>query len=430
LKNLEAEFLVIGSGAAGGTVARELARQNRKVVVLEKGRDWKWPIGHALAYLLLYDILRTREGVIIRRGITTGGSTVIYSGNSYDPPGWLRDEYGIDISAEVDETKEELGIRPLPEDFYRKWEGMRRLVEAAGEMGIRMTPQEKFIDSRLCRPECDSCLFGCPRGAKWTSRSFLEDAVQHGAEVITGADVKKVLINQGHATGARVGRGSREFSVYADRVILCAGGIGTPRILQASGIEKAGEGFFTDPMSILLGVSRGKGSFHEMTYTYATSDFLGEFIVGTTGATNSLFAQIARLNFASIFRTPYYRHLVGMFVKLCDSPVGKVEPGGKISKPLTGEDHERMERGIGLAREMMAKSGVRPETIQVARYIGGHPGGTAGIGRVVDRQLKTEVEGLYVCDASVLPRSAGIPLVLTLVALAKKFARDEVLGSG
>jgi len=66
----------------------------------------------------------------------------------------------------------------------------------------------------------------------------------------------------------------------------------------------------------------------------------------------------------------------------------------------------------------------KPETIQVARYIGGHSGGTAGIGRVANNRLETEVKGLYVCDASLIPRSPGIPLVLTLVALAKKFARE------
>ncbi len=311
----------------------------------------------------------------------------------------------------------------MPDDFYREWEGMKRVIEAAGEMGIKFTPQEKFINPSLCRPDCDSCLFGCRLGAKWTSRSYLNEAVELGASLITGAHVKRVLVENGRAVGVLARRDSEEISVYGDRIILSAGGVGTPWILQASGIEKAGDGFFTDPMSLVLGVSHGPGTFHEMTYSYASSDFLGEFIIGTTSATNNLMAQMARLNLLSILRVPYIRHIVGMFVKLCDSPVGRVEPGGKISKPLTGEDHERMERGIKLTREIMIKSGVKPKTIQVARYIGGHPGGTAGIGRVVDTGLETEIKNLYVCDASVLPRSAGIPLVLTLVALAKKFSR-------
>jgi choline dehydrogenase-like flavoprotein len=49
---------------------------------------------------------------------------------------------------------------------------------------------------------------------------------------------------------------------------------------------------------------------------------------------------------------------------------------------------------------------------------------SAGIGRVVDSNLKTEVEGLYVCDASVIPHSMGVPLVLILVSLGRWFARE------
>jgi choline dehydrogenase-like flavoprotein len=71
----------------------------------------------------------------------------------------------------------------------------------------------------------------------------------------------------------------------------------------------------------------------------------------------------------------------------------------------------------------MVKAGVVPETISVAKGIGGHPGGTAAIGRVVDRNLQTKVKNLYVCDNSVMPRSGGIPPVLTLIALAKQTAR-------
>jgi choline dehydrogenase-like flavoprotein len=45
--------------------------------------------------------------------------------------------------------------------------------------------------------------------------------------------------------------------VHADRVILAAGGIGTPMILQRSNLEEAGSHFFTDPMSIVVGVTNG-----------------------------------------------------------------------------------------------------------------------------------------------------------------------------
>lgn len=51
-----------------------------------------------------------------------------------------------------------------------------------------------------------------------------------------------------------------------------------------------------------------------------------------------------------------------------------------------------------------------------------HPGGTAAIGTVVDRDLQTKIDGLFVCDASVLPVTPGFPPMLTIGALAKRLA--------
>ncbi len=72
---IRADTVVVGSGVGGATVARELARQGEEVVVLEKGRDHHLPIGTPLAYATIYDIKRSKDGVLVRRGITTGGST-------------------------------------------------------------------------------------------------------------------------------------------------------------------------------------------------------------------------------------------------------------------------------------------------------------------------------------------------------------------
>jgi choline dehydrogenase-like flavoprotein len=39
---------------------------------------------------------------------------------------------------------------------------------------------------------------------------------------------------------------------------------------------------------------------------------------------------------------------------------------------------------------------------------------------MVDRELRTEIDGLYVCDASVFPEALGRPTVLTIVAFARR----------
>jgi len=302
-------------------------------------------------------------------------------------------------------------------------------MEAADALGYPMRPQERFIDFERCDSRCDRCLFGCARGAKWTARSYVEDAVVAGATFLDRCDVGRVLIDDGRATGvaARLaGRGS--LTVRAERVVLAAGGIGTPMILQRSGIEEAGTHFFTDPMSIVVGVMReGPGTFHEITFTVANHTHAGRFMIGNVGAVNGFMAQLFKANFPYLFRAPAVRRVAGLFVKVCDEPSGRVTVDGTLEKTLTGRDEANMAEGVGLARKILEEAGADPASIAVAKGIGGHPGGTAAIGRVVDERLETRVRNLFVCDNSVMPRSGGVPPVLTIVALAKKTARETLL---
>ena len=120
-RSIDTHVAVVGSGAAGATIARELSRTGVKVTLLEKGPAWEWPLGHLIAYKTLYNIHRSKEGVIIRRGVCTGGSTVVYSGNAFNPPPGFMDMLGIDFSDDLAVMRKELAVAPLPEDFYRDW---------------------------------------------------------------------------------------------------------------------------------------------------------------------------------------------------------------------------------------------------------------------------------------------------------------------
>ena len=61
-----------------------------------------------------------------------------------------------------------------------------------------------------------------------------------------------------------------------------------------------------------------------------------------------------------------------------------------------------------------------------------HPGGSAKIGDVVDSNLATEIDGLFVCDCSVIPEAWGLPPTLTILALARRLAGQlaERAGAG
>ncbi len=425
MKGLKTGTVVVGTGPGGSTVARELAGRGEDVIILEKGRDHQFPIGSIMAYATMYDIKRSKDGILVRRGITTGGSTMLYSGNAYDPPAFLKDEIGLDLSKEVEETKTQLDIKPIPEYFFKDYTGTIKLVEAADSLGHQLEPQKRFIDPDKCDPTCDRCLFGCKRGAKWTAREFMHDAVNAGATLYTRHSVEEVLVSGGSAEGVRVSTPEGAKKIMADRVILSAGGIGTPMILQKSGVTDAGSHFFTDPMSVMAGVmGNGEGTFHEMTYTFADESNVGEFVLGNVGAVNAFIAQVAVKNIPYLRKALQMKKLTGMFVKLCDEPSGRIDASGKMHKAFTETDEKRMAKGVDIAKQIMIKAGVEPGSIAVAKGIGGHPGGTAAIGRVIGNDLQTRIKNLYVCDNSIMPHSGGIPPVLTLISLAKYAARN------
>lgn len=116
------------------------------------------------------------------------------------------------------------------------------------------------------------------------------------------------------------------------------------------------------------------------------------------------------------------RNLIGIMTKTKDDNIGSIDKKGRLSKTITESDMKRLKHGTSLAKEILSKMGVAEKTIIVTKTRGAHPGGTAAIGEVVDNNLETDIKGLFVCDASVFPESAGLPPILTITALAKRLA--------
>ena len=56
-------------------------------------------------------------------------------------------------------------------------------------------------------------------------------------------------------------------------------------------------------------------------------------------------------------------------------------------------------------------------------YLAAHPGGTVKVGDLLDSDLKTEYDNLYVCDCSVIPEAWGLPPTLTIIGLGKRLAK-------
>jgi choline dehydrogenase-like flavoprotein len=232
--------------------------------------------------------------------------------------------------------------------------------------------------------------------------------------------VRSLIIEQNRAVGVKVHGPDGLEEVRADKVVLSAGGIGTAEILLKADFEGAGEGFFIDPMNIVFGVGSAPGPKNEPTFSVVSSDFMESdgYIIGNLGWT-ALMSGVP-LFFRYFGKS---KNIMGLFAKISDSSGGRIRADGKVEKPYTDEDQQKFDKGRETCKNILIQAGANPKSLHVIHNIGGHPGGTAAIGRVVDKDLKAnQAENLYVCDASVLPRSPGRPPTLTLIGLAKRLA--------
>ena len=431
-KILQSDVIVVGSGPGGATVARELARAGKKVLLLERGQDHR-PRSYYGTYLgaLLYtdrgSLLFTEEGLNIVRPMMVGGATSMYCGCAAPPPAWLKAKYGVDIETEVSETIEELEIEPLPSEL--RGEASTHIAQAARALGYDWEPQLKFMKpARAEKFDCGAkCMLGCRCHAKWSAAEYVDQAVAAGCDLRTGARVDRVLVDDGHIAGVEGQLNGELFTAHASTVVLSAGGIGTPRILQASngpGFQQAGQGMTMDITVMVYGTIHGKGIGEEPPMTWSWENMDEGYMLSTLMDPWLLYPLINSLKGPKYALTwPRWKNTLGVMIKLKDDISGGVFSNGKISKPMTDHDRTRMRAAEEVCRRILKEAGARPETIFTTPLRGTHPSGTVRIGTMVDQNLQTEVQGLYVCDASVFPEALARPTVLTITGLSKRLAK-------
>jgi len=446
MKNLKEkyDYIIVGSGAGGGTLFRELASRGKDVLCIEWGMKLKsvgnfMDCNNTFDFKLLPDIVprpmrkiplwppKTTEGdVIMWRAICGGGSSVISLGNGARCMEKELKSVGVDLTDEFEETEREVGLKPVGDRLLSK--GSRSIRDAASSLGYNFSPMPKSVDQKKC-VKCHKCLYGCKHGAKWDTRRWIDEAQQRGAHILYGSKVKEVTRVNGKATGviAKTPRGERK--IKAGTVILSAGGMATPAILQQSGID-AGDGFFLDVFWNTYGTTseKGQNQDHEITMALVNLDWAEEDLFLLSPFMNhDRMTRLMEMDPVRAMKSS--KKMIALMTKITDDANGRVFPDGRCSKPLTTRDWQRLKKGASISREILAKAGADPNTFFEGKIQGAHPGGGAAIGTVVDSDLQTTaVDNLFVCDASVFPakefsNTERLPPILTIVAFAKRLAK-------
>jgi len=295
---LEADVVVVGSGAGGGAVAAELTRAGRSVVVVEAGPfvdESTMPTDELDAYSRLYlnhGLLTTWDGsVTMLAGTAVGGGTVVNWMTSIPAPADVRAEWagehglagvdGAEFDADVAAIESALGVAPATVIPAKD----QVVLRGAANLGWESAPTRR--NATDCA-DCGSCPFGCPRGAKQSGiRVHLAAAHAGGARIVERARVTRILIEGGRATGVEAtvqrtdpntdqqlagpdgddpGPSTRQLIVRAPQVVVAAGALRTPALLIASGLDHPAigrhlrlhpvpviAGLFDDPIDMWLG---------------------------------------------------------------------------------------------------------------------------------------------------------------------------------
>jgi choline dehydrogenase-like flavoprotein len=264
---LDADVIIVGSGAGGGVIAAQLARAGRSVVVLEAGPfvdESAMPRNELDAYSRLYlnhGLLSTWDGAItLLAGSGVGGGTLVNWMTCLDVPATVREEWatehridGLDgeWSTDIAALEAELGVAPAnvipPKDDL--------ILRGAQALGWHAAPMRR--NATDCGT-CGSCPFGCVAGAKQSGiRAHLRAATAAGARIVDRVRVTRLLVEGDRVAGVEgrllmtdpftdlpvtpaddpTATAVRRLVVRAPQVVLAAGALRTPAILQASGID-------------------------------------------------------------------------------------------------------------------------------------------------------------------------------------------------
>ncbi len=485
--SLTADVAIVGSGPGGAAAARVLAGSGLRVVVLEEGPArpiFRRNAAHTNRYHMQEGGAMVASGstfMPIAAGRGVGGGSLVNSAMCWRTPdavldGWsgLLDgdrRYGPRALAPIfDEIEARIQVGPTPEPIAG--ENNLLIVRGARALGL----EGGLI--RRNTPGCVGCAHcnnGCPVGGKESvDRNLLADARADGAIVQADTKVDSVLHDGTRTTGvagdvidthsrAVVGR----LTVHADRVLVCAGGIGTPRLLHHAGLAArlgpaVGRGLHIHPGSAVVGrcpheVRMWTGAtqaayFHDPQI----SGFLPHTFNAPPGVLVLILAKGGIPAKEALQLLPY---LAGCIVMISDKGEGRVgahaDGRADIQYWFDDDDMDRIKRGMVRTAEVLLAGGAEAlhcpvhgvgrhttvssfagalssRTIADFQMYASHPMASCRMGADPSRSVVGPtgeahgLKGLFIADSSVFPTSLGVNPQLTTMVMATAIARNLV----